>query len=225
MRRAALACALAFAGCADELVEPWQLAHDRVVAVRVDPPHVPPGATALITALVADADGPAREVVPRGASAPFAPGGLFTVVHFNLDHWEINSPDDAALEPARAELGLPAGAPVPVTVTVEFPGPLFADKIVWLGDSHANPSVPPVHVDGVEVTTEVVLARAREVSLDVDARDGEGVRWLTSCGTLDGHDTAVARLDSGAACAGELAVVVRDALGGVSWRVWPLRVE
>jgi len=225
VRCLSLACVAALAGCADDLVEPWQLAHDRVVAVRVEPPHVPPGTTAFITALVADADGPTREVVPRGASAPYAPGGLFTVVHFNLDHWEINGPGDDALDAARAELGLPSGSPVPVTVTVEFPGPLFADKLVWLGDTHANPSVPTVRVDGVEAATDIVLDRAREASLAVEAGGGDRVRWLTSCGTLADHDTAAARLDSGGACDGELAIVVRDALGGVSWRVWPLQVQ
>ena len=79
---------------------------------------------------------------PGNVVAPDAPGDLFTAVHFNVDHWQIDGPDEARLGAAREELGLPDGAPVPLEVTVELPGPLYAQKIVWLGDARANPASP-----------------------------------------------------------------------------------
>src|SRR6185436_20837894 len=79
---------------------------------------------------------------PRNAAAVSAPGDLFTAVHFNIDHWEVRGPDEAQLANARVALGLPDGAPVPLEVTLEFPGPLYATKTVWLGDSRANPATP-----------------------------------------------------------------------------------
>ena len=51
---------------------------------------------------------------------------------------------------------------------------------------------------------------------------GLSVNWLTSCGTLFQDDVARAFLRADEACTGELAMVVRDANGGVTWRVWSL---
>jgi hypothetical protein len=212
------ALAIAFAACsAPEPLEPWQLDHDRVVAVRAEPPHLPPGEVALLDALVAHADGPTTVEPPRNAAAPGAPGGLFTAVHFNIDHWQIDGPDDAALTTARAELGLPDGAPVPLEVTIEVSGPLYAKKIVWLGDARANPA-PPAFNYGPDVSRG-------EHTVAVEPPAGSSVRWLTSCGTLraDGEATASHVVD--APCEGELVVVVRDDAGGVVWQVLPVRAR
>lgn len=215
MRRAWL---VLLAACDTATVDPpWQLAHDRVVAVRVNPPHVPPGETATFEALLAHADGPTTVAAPVNASASGAPGRLFTVVHYYFDHWRVDGPDDAALAPARAELGLPDGAPVPIDVLLELPGPLYAQKTVWLGDAHDNPP-PPALAHGP------VLAPGA-YPLAVDVAPDWSVRWLTSCGSLEGDATprAIHRVDE--PCDGELVVVVRDPLGGVAWQILPLRVE
>lgn len=221
MKRALL---LVTVGCSDEaaLTPPWQLAHDRVVAVRVTPPHLLPGETARIEGLIARANEPVFTAEPTGASAPFAAAGLFVAVHYNLDHWEINGPDEPKLADARAELGLAADAPVPLVVTLQFPGPLYAEKTVWLGDSHANPVLPDVRIDGEPAGDSIALAVRAGAHVVIEARDGDRVRWLSSCGELAHADEPEAELVFERPCAGELAVVVRDTLGGIVWHVWPL---
>ena len=103
----------ALAAC-DEIVtdEPWQLDHDRLLAVRSAPPHIATGEIALLDALVAHGGGPTTVEAPRTASAAFAPADLFDTVQFYIDHWRIEGPDESRLVAARQELGLAAGAPV-----------------------------------------------------------------------------------------------------------------
>jgi hypothetical protein len=199
-------------------LEPWQLDHDRVIAVRATPPHIAPGEIALFDALVAHADGPTTIGSVYNAAAPFAPADLYTAVHYYFDHWQIDGPDQARLDVARVQLGLPADAPVPLEVTLELPGPLYAYKTVWLGDSRANPPAPTI-------SHGPVLAIGSEYPLAFDAPPGGSVRWLTSCGTLrdDTESHATHIVDD--ACEGELVVVVRDGFGGVAWQVLPIRVE
>jgi hypothetical protein len=213
------------AGCADETAQEWQLDHERIVAVTVTPPHIVFGEVAQLGALVAHADASAEAVSPTGASAAFAPAGLFTAVHFNIDHWEVDGAPPEQLAQARVELGLADDDPVPLSVTLQFPGPLYAEKIVWLGDSRPNPEVPRVLLDGTELAGPVMLERQAEAALVIEVNDGARVHWLTSCGALDEHDSPRATLRASGRCDGQLAVVVRDAFGGTAWRVWPLHVE
>ena len=216
MKRALL---LIICACSESAtLEPWQLDHERVVAVRLTPPHVAPGEIGLFDALLAHAGGPTTVEPVYSASAASAPGDLYTAVHFYIDHWQIDGPDEARLEVARSELGLPADARVPIEVTVEVAGPLYANKTVWLGDSRANPPAPPV-------THGPALASGTEYSLAFDPPAGGSVRWLTSCGTLrdDSEPRATHIVDE--PCEGELVIVVRDDAGGVAWQVLPIRAE
>lgn len=212
---AAATCALV--ACAPDATDPpWSLAHDRVVAVRAEPPHIAPGEIALLEGLFVHAGEPLATAPPTVATAPDAPGGLFTAVHYYIDHWRIDGPDEAALAVARTELGLPAGAPVPLDVVLQLPGPLYAQKTVWLGDSRDNPAPPTVALPPV-------LAVGRGYPLDVTVEPGVTVRWLTSCGTLERDTTPHATLTVEQPCEGELVVVVRDAAGGTSWQILSLR--
>ena len=193
--------------------EAWQLDQDRVVAVRSTPPRLAPGEHALVDALMAHADGPTTIEIPSTMTAAHSP--LFQAVNFIFDHWEVIGPDEDALAAARAELGLAAGAPVSLDVTVIF-GPLdgahvTTHKQIWLGESAANPALPDIQIDPI--------ALARDLALAADATD---VRWLTSCGTLRASDepNAILRIDE--PCSGELAVVVRDGLGGTVWQIQPI---
>ncbi len=197
---------------------PWQLDHDRVVAVRAEPPHVAPGEHAVFEALLAHAGGPTTIEPPFNASAAAAPGHLFTAVHYYFDHWRVDGPDQAALDVARAELGLAADAPVPIDVTLELRGPLYAQKTVWLGDSHANPPVPVLSYG-----PQLAVGRTYELSYAPPA-DGS-IRWLTSCGTLSDDTAPHVTHVTDEPCDGELVLVVRDGLGGVAWQVMPLHVE
>jgi hypothetical protein len=210
---------LVLAACTEPTtLEPWQLDHDRVVAVRSEPPHIAPGEVALIDALLAHEGGPTTVEVTRHATAADAPGDLFSAVHFNIDRWQIDGPDEAHLAAARAELGLPDGAPVPLDVTVEFSGPLYALKTVWLGDSRANPPAPAFSY-GPE------LAVGSEHALVFAPPPGRSVRWLTSCGTLVDATEPLATHIVDEACEGELVLVLRDADGGVAWQVLPIRAQ
>ena len=94
--------ALLLAGCHDELVEPWQLDHDRIVAARAEPAGIVTGEVALLDGLVAHAGGTVTTEPPTGATAPDAPAGLFTAVHFLFDHWQIDAPDAAAMSDAQS---------------------------------------------------------------------------------------------------------------------------
>jgi hypothetical protein len=50
---------------------------------------------------------------------------------------------------------------------------------------------------------------------------------LTSCGTMHDFDLpqAYLRVETDDPQAGELGVVLRDAHGGVAWKVWPVKAE
>jgi len=219
MKRVAIL--VTFAACHDELVQPWQLDHDRIVAARATPAGIASGEAAQLDALIAHEGGVTDVEMPTGATAAGAPGGLFTAVHFMFDHWEIQAPDDAQLAAARAELGLAATAPVPLEVTLVFPGKLVASKLVWLGESRANPALPAITIDGVAPGTTLDLPRGRDITLSAT---GDDVSWLSSTGTLHDDDANVATLDvaRGDPATGELAVVVRDGAGGIVWQVWSI---
>jgi hypothetical protein len=215
MKRALL---IMIAACSERnTLEPWQLDHDRVVAVRATPPHIAPGEIALFDALLAHADGPTTVEPVYNAVARTAPADLYTAVHFYIDHWQIDGPDQARLDAARAELGLPADAPVPLDVTLELAGPLYADKTVWLGDSRDNPPAPALSYGPLLALGEYPLA--------FDPPAGGSVRWLTSCGSLRDATEPRATHIVDAPCEGELVIVVRDGAGGVAWQVLPIRAE
>ena len=213
--------ALLLAGCHDELVEPWQLDHDRIVAARAEPAGIVTGEVALLDGLVAHAGAVTTEP-PTGATAPDAPAGLFTAVHFLFDHWQIDAPDAAQLAAARSELGLPVDAAVPLDVTLVF-GSLVAQKRVWLGESRMNPALPAILVDGAPAEQLDVLDLAGGHGIALSAAAPTGVTWLSSIGTLHDASAPQAVLDLDAAPAsGELVVVIRDGTGGMVWHVWTI---
>lgn len=210
---------LVAAGCVEtHEVQPWQLDRDRVVAVRATPPHIAPGEIAMFDALLANDDGPTTVEPVYNAASPYAPGDLYSAVHFYIDHWQIDGPSEERLAVARAELGLPPGAPVPLDVTLELRGPLYAQKTVFLGDSRDNPA-PPALAHGPDLDV------GREYTLEVQPPPGGSVRWLTSCGRLRDDTTPRATHVVDERCDGELVVVVRDADGGVAWTVQTIHAE
>ena len=216
MRRAALL--LSCAACLETpgTEPPWRLDGDRVLAVRVTPPRLLPGEVGLLDVLVARAGGTTAVETPTGATAAFAPGDLYTAVHFNVDRWQVDGPDEPRLDVARAELGLPPGAPVPLEVRLQVAGPLFAKKVVWLGDTRENP------------TASFALGPALRVGLDyplVADEPATSVRWYASCGRIEDHERAATRLHIEAPCTGEVAVVIRDEAGGVAWQTLPVRAD
>ena len=50
---------------------------------------------------------------------------------------------------------------------------------------------------------------------------------VSSCGTMHGFDLPAAylRVETTGPQTGELGVVLRDASGGVAWKIWPIQAE
>jgi hypothetical protein len=208
------------AACVPDGPPEWQLDHDRIVAVRAEPPAIPPGGIGRLDVLVAHEGGPTTVETPETMSASDSP--LFTAIHFNIDHYQIDGPDEAQLADARAQLGLPDGAPVPLDVDLRVSGPLYGTKRVWLGIAADNPALPPVTIGGPITGPSVTLAAHHEAPLLIEASTAH---WFTSCGELRDEREASARLATSGACDGELVVVVRDGAGGVAWGVWQLTIR
>jgi hypothetical protein len=235
VKRAALLAGLLAAGaggCIEDVPQPWQLDHDRIVAVRATPPHIVVGEISMLDGLIAHETGATDVEQVIAATASGAPADLAAVIHFDVDHWEVDGSlaTEAQLAEARTVLGLPADAPVPLEVLMQFPDRadgqhLIARKTVYLGDRRDNPAVPPITVAGVAPADGATLELPvdKDVPLAAEADATWDVAWLTSCGTMHDFDehAAFVHVESDDRKQGELAVVVRDDAGGVVWRVWP----
>ncbi len=213
-----LLAALALAGCFDAVDPEWQLDHDRIVAVRANPPHIPSGASTTFDALIAHKGGPTDIEQPLGI-AVYAPKELSDIVSGNT---------------VTAPPGLDPSAPVPVDIVMEFPDSngihLAAKKTVYLGDSADNAtSVGTILVNGLPPApgAGIVIPIDVDVPLSSDAPDSSQVMWLTSCGTMHDDDEHAAFIHVLPADPkqGELVVVVRDDAGGVVWQVWPISAQ
>ena len=219
--------AVMLAGCFDAVDPEWQLDHDRIVAVRANPPHIPAGASATFDALIAHRGAPTDVETPL-AAAVYAPRDLSSAVAGTT----VTAPDAATLDNERAALGLDPGAPVPLDVLVQFADSngiqLVAKKTVYLGDSADNAaSAGNVTVDGAPPDASIVIPIDVDVPLGIDADPSAAVMWLTSCGTMHDDDEHAAFIHVLPADPkqGELVVVVRDTQGGVAWQVWPISAQ
>jgi hypothetical protein len=224
-------------GCNADIDEPWQLAHDRIIAVRANPPRIMPGETAKLELLLGFAEMPTTVRGPDFATV-VSPQTLASAVAPGPDGWAVTAPSEDALAAARAALKLDPGAPVPLQIGVGVMWPydvmsvdgrtFGATKTVWLGDRADNPELVGVTIDGREPEDELVVPKEQKVPLYIEADDTvDIVNWLTSCGEMHDFDLHQAYLKvlPDQPQEGELAVVLRDARGGVSWRVWPIRAE
>ena len=106
---------LALVGCGGDLDEPWQIAHDRIIAVRAEPPGILPGQTARIDLLTGYEEMPVA-VRPPDVGYVVSPQSMSDVMAFSGGGWVVTAPSAARLADARAELGLIPDAPVPLTI-------------------------------------------------------------------------------------------------------------
>jgi hypothetical protein len=230
---AAVAAATALGACVGDLDPPWQLDHDRIIAVRATPPGIVTGEQSTIDALLGQKGGQKggqTSVAPPELAQVVSPTSLSEVLAFESGTWVVTAPGEERLAAVRAELGLPPDAPVPLLVGVAYANQsLVATKTITLGVAGDNPSLVAVMLDGKPAgTSEIVVGKLVDVPLSIDADDAlYDVTWLTSCGTMHDFDLPAAYLavEADDPDAGELAVVVRDATGGVAWRVWAIRAE
>jgi len=219
-------------GCTDDTDPPWQLDHDRIIAVRATPPRIAAGEQAVLDALIGFHGAPVAVQSPNTAVVD-SPASLAGTVTHSGDRWIVTAPGAAQLDAARTELGLAAGALVPLAVRVGYAGgALFATKTVWLGGDAANPPMTKVTVDradrGDQDDAEIVVAPLVDVPLSIGVDDVDyDVTWLTSCGTMHDFDlpTAYLRVEADDPTTGQLAVVLRDATGGVNWRIWSIHTR
>lgn len=223
-------------GCVDELDPPWQLDHDRIVAVRVEPPGITSG-SAVIDGLIS-IKGEGTSVAPPEVAIVASPMALAGALVNEAGTWRVNMPTEQEMVAAREELGLPAGSQVPMLVGVGYLGTeLKATKTVFLGVDLQNPSVDSARIaesrdaEGqlIAEQTELVISATEETHFRVElaAPEDDDVVWLTSCGTMHDFDLpeSFITIEDEDPTEGELAVVVRDERGGVAWRVWPIRAE
>lgn len=223
--------------CASDVDPPWQLDHDRIIAVRATPPHIPAGATSMLDLFVGHKGAPTSVQAPDVATV-VSPMSLADALSGNT----VTAPSEDRLAAARMELGLMPTDPVPLTIGVAVapemegsgftPGPgdsqLAATKIVWLGDSADNPTLDGVTVGDVAPGSSIVVPTLTDVHLFVQADDSvDIVNWLTSCGSMHDFDLhkAYLRVEKDDPTSGELAVVLRDPRGGVAWQVWPISAQ
>ena len=237
MSRALIALATVSAigaiGCIGDLDPPWQLDHDRIIAVRASPPGILAGETSTLDALLGAKGGPTRVAAPELASV-VSPESLSDALAFDGSRWVVTAPSEERLAQARAELALAADAPVPLRIGVSYAGQtLVATKTIDLGRAASNPSLVSMNmkIDDApagSAEAEIVVEPLVKVPLSIDADDSQfDVTWLTSCGTMHDFDlpNAYLKVEAEDPTSGELAVVVRDAGSGVAWNVWPIRAQ
>jgi len=221
--------AVVLGGCGQEVDPDWQLDHDRVIAVRATPPRIASGEVAELDALLGHKGQPPSDVDPDTAEV-VSPASLAGTLTRPSAHWTVTAPGDDQLAAARNELGLEAGAPVPLRLRMKFTDTgLSALKVVWLGAHADNPVIDPVTINGMDGLTaaQLTVPAGVDVPLVVDFDTSYNINWLTSCGTMHDFDLAKAhlRVEPTDPHAGSLAIVVRDALGGVDWRLWPITAQ
>lgn len=222
------AAVAASAACANDTDPRWQLRHDRIVAIRTTPSHVPAGQTATIDALVTSVDGGPAVQAPSAVTAMGVPGLASAVAPDGHGGWQVTAPDAAALDAARTALSLAPGAPVPLELSLRFEvggETLTATKRAWFGDAQDNPSVGPITVDGAAPAAAITVPFDTDVALAIDQPAADRVNWLTSCGSLNDDDnehSVLLHVKPDDAPAGQLVVTVRDPGDGVAWQIWTM---
>jgi hypothetical protein len=224
-------------GCNADLDEPWDLDHDRIIAVRATPPRILAGETSTIDLLLGFSEMP---VVERGPDLAMvvSPMSLADTLEPDNGGWVVTAPSEERLAAARTELELEPGAPVPLMVGVAVMWPyevaavdgrtFAATKTIWLGETGTNPELTGMLINNTAPGDALVVPKEDKVPLFVEADDTiDIVNWLTSCGEMHDFDLHAAYLKvlPDQPQEGQLAVVKRDDKGGVSWRVWPIQAE
>lgn len=214
--------ALALAGCVD-VPEPYDLDHARVMAVRIDPPALAPGATARIDVLVTDSSAKPRVADPSTVEIR-SPAGPLALAKDDRG-WTITAPSAPELAAVRSVRGLAADADVvaPLELDVTTPdGMLPAQKTIAFGTAAANPAAITIEGAG----EELVIPAGRSATFDASPiAEGYSYRWFSSVGDLTGYTRARVEVDPDRGAEGALVLVVRDQAGGTAWTIVPARVE
>jgi len=219
------------AGCVPDSDPRWQLDHDRVVAARATPPHLPAGTTATIDALIAHKGAPTTIESPvHVVTAPGTPAALAMMVAPSDTGVQVTAPSAEVLDAVRTSEQLAPGQPIPLVLIETFgPIPLAVNHTIFFGDAANNPGPGAVMVGGVAALADapIMIPADVDVPLSIDADPAAAVSWLTSCGTMhdDDEHAAFVHVQPADSQAGELVVVVRAPDGGVAWQRFPIEAH
>ncbi len=214
----------------EDVAEPPDLDHDRIIAVRATPPRAAPGGLMTIDGLVTDEAATVRVAQPVLAAVVLpsqAPAELVAmtrdIVVRSGDSWTIAVPGAETLAIARTAVGLGVDDPIPLRVSVvfEIAGRRHAaEKLVLLGEEGENPVALRIVADSAPVDDVLAISMPSTVALRSE-NTGEVTRfaWLTSIGALEKYFEPEARLVVDEPGPGQLVVVVRDDRGGVAWHM------
>jgi hypothetical protein len=182
--------------------EPALLDHAQILAVRVEPPTVPPGQRAKIDVLAGNTAGDVFVVAPDALDAGGAP------IAREADGWYITAGDGP-------------GALLTATVGVDGDA-LVADKLVAFGDRADNPTIAAIQLDGTDATALACSTGTKPaLAANADGVAPLAFAWYSSVGKLEHYRSVPATLDADAPAEGVVVLVVRDARGGVDWNVVP----
>lgn len=214
------------ASCADDVAQPYQLDHARILAVRTDLAQLGPLDRSALEVLFTDSSAAPTLASPTQLEVRLAPEldelarpELAPLLVSSSDGWAVQAPDAATLDQARAALGLPAGQPLPLPLTLRVrtaDGVLEAQKVVLLGTRLPNPQPPQLALE------ERAAGQDSELSLEALAMPAEAsVRWFAWPGELSSYTQPAATwtLSPSERPDARLAVVVRTPDGGVTWQV------
>lgn len=220
---------VAIVGCAGDLDPQWQLDHDRIVAVRAEPPGITAGQQAELIGLVAVKGSGTMEMPPEAAIVA-SPQAMTGAVALDGGRWVVTAPSEDRIVAARNELHLAPGAPVPLVIGVSYAQQtLLATKTVTIGMALQNPVLGEVLIDHAPAPVELVVPATGDVALATPIDDTtQDINWLTSVGEMHDFDLADATLrlaSDDERANGNLAVVLRDDHGGATWRVWSIRKQ
>ena len=225
----ALLLAVFAVGCVDP-TPPWQLDHDRIIAVRATPPTATAGGRIDLDVLVTTEGGDGPQLIdPLAAQA--VPGGFEAAVVHDDQGWAVIAPDAETIAAAREAMGLMPGAPVPFQVGLGMQvgaSELAAIKTVFFNDEERpNPELGPVTIGGQDAVDDMTVPLNEEIEMVIEVTDEavEKVDWLASVGELRDADDPVGHLQATEAVDGYIAVVRRDGFGGVAWGYWAVSAQ
>ena len=211
------------AACAD-VPQPFELDHARVLAVRIDPPAIPPGGTARIEVLITDSSSSPRVAGPELVEIRLPPelGGAGDRYLARTDAgWQVSAPDTATIDALRRQAALAPDAPLvlPLEIEVEtLDARLHATKTFAIGTPATTPLAPTILLDGSG--GPLIARRETTAVLSVAAPDpAHDYRWFSSIGDLTGFTREEAELDPSGEGSGAIVVVERDQAGGTAWTI------
>jgi hypothetical protein len=199
---------LSLLACADS--SETRLDHAQILAVRAEPANVAPGERARIDILAGDEAGNVYEAMPDAVSAVGAMGPL--AVEQTAEGWFVT----AGEQPDIATLS--------VSLTID--GAIWpATKKLIIGQHADNPRIE-IQIDGMAATEMVARAGTKPLLTAVPAgAEPFTYAWYSSVGDLKYFRQQTAELDAVDPATGQLLLVLRDSMGGVSWAIRPARVE